>query len=190
MRNRITNIVFVLFLIAGHLNSQTIEFSVQILRNPDCHGGQNGKIYVSVIATDPPYEYEWNNGDTTSLIDGLGYGVYTLRITDASGNDTSTTIKLRESECGIYSDIVFTPNGDGINDTWGIYGLGFYPENKILVYNRWGQKVYEHQGEYNEPWDGRDLFGVPVPDNTYYYIIYGDKDHEASIVKGNISILR
>ena len=44
---------------------------------------------------------------------------------------------------------VFTPNGDGINDTWEMDGIDLYPNPRIRVFNRWGQVVYESEGEYN-----------------------------------------
>ena len=79
---------------------------------------------------------------------------------------------------------VFTPNGDGINDTWQIDGIGLYPDASIKVFNRWGQLIYESEGLYI-PWDGVGL--VKISDQeiaTYYYIInlnINDKDYTGSV---------
>jgi gliding motility-associated-like protein len=47
----------------------------------------------------------------------------------------------------------FSPNGDGINDTFVIGGLYSYPRNSIEIYNRWGNLVYETQN-YQNDWNG------------------------------------
>ena len=63
----------------------------------------------------------------------------------------------------------FTPNNDGINDTWRIDYLNTYPNNRVQVFTRTGQLVFESHG-YNSPWDGT-IKGKPLPFDTYYYII-------------------
>ena len=63
----------------------------------------------------------------------------------------------------------FTPNNDGINDTWRIDYLNTYPNNRIQIFTRAGQLVFESRG-YNTPWDGT-IKGKPLPFDTYYYII-------------------
>jgi gliding motility-associated-like protein len=73
----------------------------------------------------------------------------------------------------VYKAIVipntFTPNGDGINDTWDITALNTYPESLTQVFNRYGTLVYKSEG-YANPWDGR-VNGQVVPTGTYYYKI-------------------
>jgi len=63
----------------------------------------------------------------------------------------------------------FTPNGDGINDTWIINYIEYYPNATVNVFNRYGEKVLTSIG-YGVPWDGT-YKGVNVPVGTYYYII-------------------
>ncbi len=63
----------------------------------------------------------------------------------------------------------FTPNGDGMNDTWAIKYIEYYPNCTVNVFNRWGAKVFSSRG-YGQQWDGR-LSGNPVPTGTYYYVI-------------------
>lgn len=63
----------------------------------------------------------------------------------------------------------FTPNNDGIHDTWEIKYLYTYPDNKVQVFTRTGQLVFESKG-YRVPWNGT-LNGKPLPFDTYYYII-------------------
>ena len=85
----------------------------------------------------------------------------------------------------------FSPNGDGVNDTWVIPFLVNCPEAKVSVFNRWGTKVFENRREYySHPWNGTASNGNPLPIGTYYYVIeYNDKEHTPTKT-GSISILR
>lgn len=59
---------------------------------------------------------------------------------------------------------IFTPNGDGVNDRFEIRGLERFPENRLLVFNRWGNEVFKTNA-YQNDWDGANL-----SEGTYYYI--------------------
>ena len=83
---------------------------------------------------------------------------------------------------------VFTPNGDGLYDSWEIEGLSDFENAKVTVYNRWGSIIYENTG-YQKPWDGTNYFGVPAPDAVYYYIIELNKNNKETL-KGNVTIIR
>lgn len=64
----------------------------------------------------------------------------------------------------------FSPNGDGIHDTWNITNLSDYPGCTVAVFNRYGQRVFYSVG-YATPWDGT-VSGKPLPMATYYYVIH------------------
>lgn len=80
----------------------------------------------------------------------------------------------------------FSPNGDGINDTWAIKYIEFYPKCTVDVFNRWGAKLFSSAG-YGEQWNGQSG-NTPVPAGTYYYVInLGDGSPPRS---GWIAVLR
>lgn len=91
---------------------------------------------------------------------------------------TEVTVKTFELE--IYN--VFTPNGDGVNDTWEIPLLERYINNKLVVFNRWGQKVYEADN-YNNSWDGGRL-----SDGVYFYILKCSGYWKEDVFRGSVSI--
>ncbi|HEX6430839.1 MAG TPA: PKD domain-containing protein [Niastella sp.] len=64
----------------------------------------------------------------------------------------------------------FSPNGDGVHDTWNITNLSDYPGCTVAVFNRYGQRVYYSAG-YANPWNGT-VAGKPLPMATYYYVIH------------------
>ena len=86
----------------------------------------------------------------------------------------------------------FSPNNDGINDVLVIRGLEEYPDNRILILNRWGNKVYE-AGPYLNDWDGKNYFGVSVgsddlPEGTYFYLL--NLDNGKKVLKGYVYLKR
>jgi gliding motility-associated-like protein len=79
----------------------------------------------------------------------------------------------------------FSPNGDGINDTWFIGGIDLWPNAQIFIYSRWGNKVFQATN-YENNWDGDDL-----PAATYYYVIeLNPVDFDAEPITGSVTIVR
>jgi gliding motility-associated-like protein len=66
-----------------------------------------------------------------------------------------------------------SPNGDGNNDTWKIKGIENYPDNTVMIFNRWGDKIREFSNYNNtsRTWEGKNENGELLPDGTYFYII-------------------
>jgi gliding motility-associated-like protein len=64
----------------------------------------------------------------------------------------------------------FTPNDDGINDTWEIFGIENFPESEVFIYNRWGEPIFYSKG-YTTPFDGKATNGTQLPEETYAYLI-------------------
>lgn len=80
---------------------------------------------------------------------------------------------------------VFTPNNDGENDTWVIGNLANYPDNEVVVVNRWGNEVYKSKA-YQNNWNGDKL-----AEGTYYYLIRLTLcDGSEKTYKGYVMIVR
>jgi gliding motility-associated-like protein len=78
---------------------------------------------------------------------------------------------------------VFTPNGDGANDHWEIPNIDRYISNQIVVYNRWGQRVFEFTN-YKDQWDGGKL-----PDGVYFYLLTCKGYWSQDTFKGSVTII-
>lgn len=83
---------------------------------------------------------------------------------------------------------VISPNDDGVNDNFVVSCLEVepYPLNTLLIFNQWGDKVYEaapYQNDWMGTYEGKDL-----PDGTYFYIFQRDPDTAAE--KGFVMIYR
>ena len=241
------------------------------VNNASCKGVNNGTIGLSVSGGTSPYNYSWNNGQTTEQANELGAGNYVVTVTDAkgcsasSGGDiaisyelsvhaaasvtatTGTPVQLTATtntdHANVYSwtpatlvtcancantnatpqqttlftvyvvdangckadDTVtiqvntatdvfipnaFTPNGDGVNDQFKIFGdLSNIYFMEVSVFDRWGEKVFES----NDPgfeWDGT-YRGEPAPIGVYIYVataVFNNGSHRD--FKGSVTLLR
>jgi gliding motility-associated-like protein len=119
-------------------------------------------------------ECETNSSEKTVTINNLSSDdflkYWTLTIPDIINPNENITVPNG-----------FTPNNDNINDLWVIDGIEKYPDNSVIVYNRWGKKIYETKN-YSNTWDGDDN-----PSGAYYYIIQLDNENTVS---GNVNILK
>jgi gliding motility-associated-like protein/uncharacterized repeat protein (TIGR01451 family) len=80
---------------------------------------------------------------------------------------------------------VFTPNGDGVNDTFVIPGLETYSETELTIINRWGNTVYQKKN-YKNDWDGQGMV-----EGTYFYVLSAkNKAGVWDTYKGYLTLLR
>jgi gliding motility-associated-like protein len=140
--------------------------------NPSCAGNNDGYIEISVTGGSPPYNYSWS--DQTSSIEyiaGIIEGNYLFTITD-NNNCTIVTESINIQDDAVDCITIpnaFTPNSDGVNDTWLIDNIELFPWALIQVFNRWGQLVFEGKGG-GEPWDGTWNNNI-VPTGSYVYTV-------------------
>lgn len=107
-------------------------------------------------------------------------GTYTVTVTDQYGCKNATTVDVVVNDCELFIPELFSPNGDTKNDFFEIRGVQFYPNNKLSIYNRWGNLVYQKDSYINN-WDGtpnvKSATGNGIlPVGTYYVIFnYGNE---------------
>lgn len=72
---------------------------------------------------------------------------------------------------------IITPNSDQINDVFVVPCLldaNHYPNNSLVIVNRWGDEVFRSSGAYQNNWNGT-FDGEQLPDGAYFYILdFGD----------------
>ncbi|WP_298473543.1 gliding motility-associated C-terminal domain-containing protein [uncultured Maribacter sp.] len=108
---------------------------------------------------------------------------------DNEGNNTSSVEVLvslpTEADCGFVFN-QFSPNGDGTNDFLKIQCIEQYPENRLQIYDRYGNLIYA-VARYTNNWDGIGDNGE-VPDGTYFYVL--DLGDDTEVLKGWIQLIR
>ncbi len=152
-----------------------------------CSNGKDFPIVLSANTTLP--NYLWSNGDTTRQTSISSRGLYTLTSRFRCG-EVSDEIFVDVCPPEIAFPNAFTPDGDGLNDTFGPLQTNMYI-GLIQIYNRWGQLVFEGQSP-GFIWDGK-IGSWPAPEGIYAYVInYSDYDADGRkyMQKGLVMLLR
>lgn len=147
-----------------------ISANVQVFE-PECGKG-DGLLVAKPSQGNFPYSFQWGNGVYSSSLQNVSEGEYDLKIIDSKGCVSDTLINLK---CRKKPSSILTPDGNGKNDLWVIGYSDRYPNVKVVIYNRWGNVVYESPIPYQDNWDGKNNVLVDqdyVPAGTYYYQIY------------------
>jgi len=149
--------------------------------------------------------WQWNYGDSAKFSNinpashdysKTGTFPITLGFTDQNGCDTTITDSILVKLVDLVIPNVFTPNGDGFNDTFEIKekaASGFktidllevYQSDVFVVFDRWGRKVYEKNNYRSGDWNGDHL-----SDGVYFYLFKGHGPYNDEIYKGSVTILR
>ncbi len=141
--------------------------------------GSENYVVIGCFTDSLRLKYTMTNCDTT-FWNGGNYASDYIFIDDVS------IIELPFKELIIPN--VFTPNNDGVNDVWRL-DLSEYKEVKCLIYNRWGNKIYETSNPILN-WDAQTTSGVKCNEGTYFYVVTAIADKEEKIFKGYIQLIR
>lgn len=102
-------------------------------------------------------------------------------------SDTSLIRIVVSPTIRVYIPATFTPNGDGLNDTFKIVGQGIQ-STEIRIFNRWGETVYQ-TSENGINWDGK-VNGAILQDAFVYKLTVKDIDNNEYNYKGTITIVK
>ena len=115
-------------------------------------------------------------------------GNYSVIVTNAFGcSAESNVFEVLPDDPGNFISGGFSPNADGVNDVFHVEGLWRYPDNKLTVFNRWGEQVFQ-QSPYQNNWDGLNMNGKPLPDGNYFVVLEFGAERES--YKGAVMISR
>ena len=154
----------------------------------DC-GKANGRI--EVVTVNKIKSAVWQDNPTNSLVrENLKPGNYTLTVTDVNGCIKRFDFEVGEKDnCGCNFYTAISPNGDGKNDYFfidckkkGCFDVleVCFPENEIVIFNRWGNVVFKDR-PYKNDWDAQGL-----PAGVYYYQFR--RDPNSKVEKGSIIV--
>lgn len=134
-------------------------------------------------------QYLWMDGSTDSIYNVTQAGWYSVEVTNDAGCTKIDSIEVREG-CGnaVWIPSAFTPDEDGINDLFQVKGIDF-SSYWLVVYNRWGQKVFE-SNQSDLGWNGY-FENEPAPVGIYAYRFkYKLGSGIAGVRKGNFLLYR
>ena len=139
----------------------------------------------------PVYTFPMGNGGSYPV---------TLMVTDTNGCESMATRVIDIDDFfNIYIPSAFTPNNDGFNDLWTVYGSDIDPDRfELSIFNRWGERVF-HTTDINQGWMGQSDDEATDPtqqyfsgDGTYVYrvVFYSESTNEKREVRGYINLTR
>lgn len=162
---------------------------------------------TDTVGSFPNLVYNWSTGSVTSditvygsdLMQVPGFGqTFWVTVEEEHGCQLSDSINVLVSSMeGFRIPAAFTPNGDGINDTWvfpapnslGLTVRDYIDEVDVKVYDRHGRMVWRHKG-LPKDWDGRAMNGKPLPMDSYHYLIKVQYSGSSYEFKGSVTIVR
>ncbi len=140
----------------------------------------NGELEIQNTGASPSLKYTWAVEDQVFYGENPAIRFYqpglksiNLSIEDTICNksyEQNFSIEIEDIRNEIYTPNAFTPNGDGLNDKFEIYGDPCDPNANLKIYNRWGVLVFETDQPYQEFWDGT-YQGQSAQSGVYTYII-------------------
>lgn len=150
-------------------------------------------LYLSNLAENIPgnYRYLWNTGDTTSILQVVNPGNYSLRMSNEYDCATTEGVTVNK-DCYIDVPNAFSPNGDGVNDYFfprSLLGSGL-SKFKMQIFNRWGQLIFETMKTEGSGWDGK-FNNLEQPMGVYIYVMeLGFTNDRQEQYKGNVTLIR
>ncbi len=87
----------------------------------------------------------------------------------------------------LYVPSAFSPNADGLNDSWIIPNISSFPQAEVSVYSRWGELIFFSEG-YAQPWDGTYQQAI-VQTGIYTYQIRIGTGPLSTIYRGQLTVI-
>ena len=136
-------------------------------------------VNLSVTTTGgaQPFIYSWistgsdtvsSSGTPNTTVFATSSTLYTITVTDDCGNTQNDQVSVNvEQSCLLSIPNIITPDGKGaaINETFFIDNLNRFPVSSLVIYSRWGNKIFEELN-YQNNWNGNKY-----ADGTYYYVL-------------------
>lgn len=158
-----------------------------------CNRGPQVMLSVQAQA-----KYQWSTGQTTQSIGVNTKGNYSVTVTTPQCIlKFSTRVAARECDCNFYAPTVFSPNDDGINDTFKPFincKVVYINHYRMSIFNRFGNLVFTTTDK-NSEWDGT-YKNVPCSEDVYaWYVEYDTNIDNSTAYKtivehGDITIVR
>jgi gliding motility-associated-like protein len=186
-----------------HNNQQTCDFDVTVFTPPVAHAGEDlntrdiEPVRINSSATNAQSVlWTWTPfGDLDALDEETAVAPlanpketteYIMTVTSPDGCVDTDTMNINVEVVEILEATnMFSPNGDGRNDTWVINKTDLIQGCQLIIVNRNGTEVFS-TSNYNNDWDAT-ISGSELPEGTYYYIIDCPDERQ---FKGHIDVIR
>ena len=131
--------------------------------------------------------YLWQDGSNLNSYAVNSAGLYSVTVTNLCGSATDR-IEIIDNSCEVFFPNIFTPNNDNNNDVFKILNVYNIKDFKFVIYNRWGEKVFE-SNDFQKGWNGF-YKGQPAVAGSYVWYCNFNKKGIAKNQKGSVLLLR
>ena len=143
-------------------------------------------IIVNVTGGFGNYEFQMDGGlsQTSNVFQDVASGEHIIHVIDTKGACGDIVLIGHVLRYPHY----FTPNGDGIHDTWNIWDLSYQPTARIFIFDRYG-KFLKEMGPAGQGWDGT-FNGEMLPSTDYWFQVYYKLNQKEQLFKAHFSMKR
>ncbi len=140
-----------------------------------------------LLEATPGYaSYEWNTGDMIYYINVTEEGEYTVTMQTEEGCKAVESVYMLETFVPIQIPNAFTPNSDGLNDTFRpIVNTELVRQFSMSIYNKWGQLIFETRNA-SKGWNGEDA----MPGVYNWVISYKNRVGKVNQMKGSVAVVK
>jgi gliding motility-associated-like protein len=149
-----------------------------------CEGGQ----YILQPSVSIAGSFLWQDGSNGASLVVTKEGIYSLTASNQCGTYTDS-ILISAGFCNILMPTGFTPNGDGLNDIFRVKYPFAVKSFHLLIYNRWGEKVFE-TNNIREGWDGYWKGELSLQGIYVWVISFTGTNNKAQQLKGTVTLIR
>jgi gliding motility-associated-like protein len=169
-------------LVANAGPDQVLEYLFETTLNADALGNKQTGEWTIISGT---AEFADKN-DNATHVSKLSLDNNSFKWTIANGVCPSSADTVNIMVHNLIIPTLITPNNDGKNEYFIVRGIETLGKTELIVYNRWGGRVYMNSN-YDNKWDGADDNDEPLPDDTYFFVL---KPAKNKAMRGYIVIRR
>ncbi|WP_332367868.1 gliding motility-associated C-terminal domain-containing protein [Spirosoma telluris] len=149
---------------------------------------------MNPVYTGNPNQFQWApatyldsaTATNPTVMDIQNDITYTIDVKNSTGCEAKDTIHITVY-ARVFVPDAFSPNGDGKNDTWELFGIEAFPDAVVTIFNRWGEVIYSSGKGYTNPFDGT-LNGTALPVGLYAFTLRTVP--QKPVIRGSLLLVR
>lgn len=149
----------------------------------------NGEYQYCIVPEGTEPVGPWQNSNVFTNMPG---GYFDIYVRDVKTDNPCDMLQIPGVSVIDYPKF-FTPNGDGINDTWNVTGMQGHPEARIYIFDRYGKLIKQlapgSRADQGEGWDGT-FNGAPLPSDDYWFRVEFTEGYTERVFKAHFAMKR